>query len=558
MAIAVLGVRQRGSAQFSTVSRMVGAISTQIGTNFTVMVLTAATGAAVVGDTLKGGTSAATGIVTQVLQTGTTTKVVLNSVLGVFVDEAITTFAGTGNLAGTLTTANIGALEVAGTANTNIYQDRVLLYEGSLYCALGNYVFKYDGSASWSIVYSLTPALGPTELNCRSGLHIFYVGTTPRLGFIWGGAGNNALYRATSTDGSTWSTAQIASGFGLSATRGAQRELVFANVLYFLGPYSDAGGTAHSQWDPSDDAFLRVNVPSGMTNISAADLFVFKNELVQLATNAAGQAAVFALRAGVWTQAIAFADTGNVTGAGTGTNTTQWTMFDPGDGFLYCVYYANPSPNVGWVVRSITVSGTVYTDLGQIQASVLLGSGINAFPGGPALEGGRWYVVVDGVSLPGVPGVYLYYAVNDTAGTTVSVFLWIGASSALFSLGVGGNIANALAHERAGGGERIWDPGRPDIIITDIASVADGERIFFIGHGGGTRTVNFWYGQTGETPLIKATLTGPVAGGGTLSSDDVVGVPMDGVTVNQVTWNAGPTGDGIVNLSRAQVQPVAS
>jgi len=560
MAIAVLGVRQRGSAQFSTVSRMVGAVSTQIGDNFTVMTLTAATGAAVVGDTLKGGTSAATGLVTQVLQTGPTTKVVLHTIVGVFVNESVTTFAGTGNLAGTLTTANIGALEAAGSTNNNIYQDRVLLYEGSLYCGLGNYVFKYDGSANWSVVYSLTPALAPSELNCHTGLRIFYVNRSPRLGFVWGGTSNNAIYRATSLDGATWSTAQLATGFGLKATNraGVQREVVFNGALYFRGSYSDSGGTAHSQWDPATDAFQRVNVPVGMTDINASDLFVFKNELVQLATNVAGQATIFALRAGVWTPALVFADTGNVTGAGTGTATTQWTMFDPGDGFLYCVYYANPSPSVGWVVKRVTVSGTAYTDLGQIQASVLLGSGINAFPSGPALEGGRWYVVVDDASLPGIPATYLYYAVNDTIGTAVSVFLWIGSNSALFSLGIGGDIAISLAHTRAGGGERAWNPGRSDVVITDIASVAGGERLFFVGYGGGTKTVNFWFGQIGEVPLTKATLAGPVAGGGALSGNDVVGVPMDGVTVNQVTWNAGPTGDNVVNQSRAGLQPVAA
>lgn len=565
MAIAVLSVRQRGSTQFSAVFRMAGITATQVGNNFSIITLTAATGTANPGDTLTGGTSGATAKVTQVLQSGATTKVVVNTVTGVFTNENVTTTAGTGTLAGTLSTANIGILENGGDANKNIYQDRVLSYKGSLYCALNNYILKYDGTTNWSVVHTYATPLSSSELNCHGGLHVFYVNNHPLLGVIWGGAsGNNAVYRATSPDGTTWTEATLASGKGMNATSwaGVLREVVYNNILYWTANWNNGQGTAHTQWDPSNDAFQQINVgASGMAHVPANDLYVFQNQLLQIAENGGnGHLALYSFLAGAWVQVLDIAATGNILGGGSGTQTTQWTMWDPGDGFLYIVYYAFTNPNVGWVVKQITFSGGIFTDPGAangIGGTVLAGTGINLYPGGPSGEGGRWYVVVDDVTTPGTPVTYLYFAANDTPGTPVTVMQWNGPGSAVTNLGTGGDIANALAHTRQGGGERIWGPGQPDIIITDIQSVAGGERLFFIGYGGGTKSVNFWFGQTGEEPKTQSTLAGPVVGGGVLAGNQVNSVPMDGVTVNQVTWNAGPSGDNVVNLTRAQLQAVA-
>lgn len=560
MAIAVLGVRQRGATQFSAVFRMAGNTANQVGVNFTVMVLTTATGTFTPGETVTGGSSGATGVVRQVLASGATPKLFLNTIVGVFTNETVT--GGTSGASGTLSTANIGILETAGTAGANIYQDRVLNFRNVLYCVLNNYVIKSsDGGTTWSVAFT-NDALLTTGLNCHSGLHVFYVNNQPLLGYIWGDFSMNQIRRATSPDGTTWSTAQIALGFSFNTTNwaGILREIVLNNVLYVSANYSNIA-RLHSAWDPSNDSFSQVS-PTGASgtpsNQSSKDYYIFQNQLLMVAQDATGgHVGLYVFAAGAWTRVLDFTDTGNVTGGGNAPNTSQWTLFDPGDGNLYVIYYAFPNPNVGWVMKKVTYSGGVYTDAGQIQATTLAGTGIDLYPGGPDVETGRWYVVTDDVTTPGTPVTYLYFAPNDIVGTAYTVMQWNGPLAAVTNLGAGGDVALALAHERAGGGERIWTSGQPDILITSIASVTGGMRLFYIVYGGGTKNIQFWYNSFGEVEKLAATLSSPSVGTLHAGNQQIDNVPADGVTVNQVTWLAGPTGDNVPNFTRAQLQPVA-
>jgi len=633
MATAVLGVRQRGSQQFSQVVRMAGPTTVAVGNNFSIMTLTAATGTAQVGDTLRGSSSLATCIVTQVLTAGATTKLCVNTVTGIFTTEAVTTIAGSGNLAGSLAVANIGILEFTSNANTNCPSNRVVSFKGSLYCVLNNYILKYDGTANWSVVFTYPNFLTSIETDCHTGLHIFYVNNAPLMGVVWGGAsGQNSMFRATTTDGTSWSSVNIATSKGINGnTGGVQREVVWNNVLYFIASWNN-GGFAHAQWNPADDSFQQVALPSGMGARNCMDIYVDDDRLLILTINSGnGHATIWSFLAGAYTQVLDFTDTGNTQGGGGSNNTTQWTFFDMGDGFLYCIYFAFTNAPVGWVVKKVSFSGGVYTDLGQIQSTILAGTGIPIYPSGPDIETGHWHVVVDDVTVPGTPATYLYFIPNDLAGTAIVALQWTepqtsiavgsngaslpqatinvastsgfpasgnltietvangnqtvaytgtsggnqftgctlgtgllatgkrvyGTAQALTNLGTGGAAEVALAHTRAGGGERIWSPGQPDIIITNIVSTTGGEQISFIGYGGGTKTVQFWYSQINEAPKLQATLIAPVTGGGTLDAPNkqILTCPMDGTTVQTVVWNT--IADNVSNFTRTQVQPIA-
>jgi hypothetical protein len=563
MAIAILGVTQRGNTQFSQVVRQAGPSAVQVGNNFTVMTLTTSTGTYQVGETLTGGTSAATAKITQVLSGNGTATVVLflNTITGVFTNENVT--GGTSGAHGTLSTANIGILEHAANSNQNIYSDRVLSFKGSLYCSINNYILKFDGANNWSVVYTFGNQNASTETNCHTGLYVFYVNNNPLMGILWGGTGLNNIYRATSSDGATWAQATLATGFGMNGSPGVARAVVWNNVLYFAASFNNSAGTAHNSWDPATDQFLQVNVSSSsggvgqIANANAKDFFVFQNSLLQLTTDSGnGHASLWNFTAGNWVKVLDFTDTGSLTGGGNTPANSAFTLFDPGDGNLYCLYNAFTNPSVGWVLKKVTYSGGVYTDAGQFQGTVLAGTGINLYPGGPDVESGRWYVAVDDVTVPGTPQAYLYFCSSDTAGTAINVYQWNGTASAVTIIGSGGNIANALPMtSRAGGGERIWGSGQPDIIITNIAAVPGGEQITYQGFGGGTKSVQFWFSTVGQAPKSQSTLNTPT-GGGTLNVNgkQVDNVPMNGSN-QTIIWAAAT--DGAPNLTRVEQQPVA-
>jgi len=73
--------------------------------------------------------------------------------------------------------------------------------------------------------------------------------------------------------------------------------------------------------------------------------------------------------------------------------------------------------------------------------------------------------------------------------------------------------------------------------ITDVSSTLGGETVSFIGSGGGTGIVRFRRKNSQQSATLLATLTAPVTGGGSLGTNEVTGVTLDGVTVNTVVWD---------------------
>jgi len=571
MAIAVLAVKQRGVANgYCQVVRQAGATATQVGRSFTALWKGTGTltGVFQVGETVTGGTSGATGKVTSIGGLNNANNIIISVLSGTFVTGESVTGGTSGAIYSTIQVGlsnnnsnGTWAPEPSAAANDNRAQNRVLQFKGSLYCFVSAAIWKYDGVNDWSIVHNLanpgTGATPTTNWHQHSGLHVLYVNNQPRIGAVYGMGNGTNFYRVSSVDGTTWSELSISTSYLFNgAGQWVSKEVVWNNVLYWLA--QDNSNLRVASWDPANDGFTVYGSPNGNAS-HAADITVFQNQLILLSQKAGGQAALYSLLAGAWSEVLAFTDTGNISGGGFGPNNTTWTMFAPNDGsngnFLYVVYMAFTNPQAGWVFKKVQYSGGVFTDLGQIQSAVLAGTGIPTYPSADG-QGGRFYVVVDDVSTPGTSVVYLYYSANDTAGTTVQVMQWNGPTSAMTVIGSGGDIANALANVRQGGGERIWGPGQPDIIITNIASTPGGETISFIVFGGGTKTVQFFFSQLGQPPATQCTLASPVTGGGTLDGPNkqILTAPADGVTVQTVKWNA--PADNAQNLTRAQLEPV--
>lgn len=561
MAIAALGVHQRGvNSGVTTVIRQVGASTATVGRAFTYITLTTPA-AFSLGETLTGA-STATAIITKVIST---TAYYISMTFG-------TAFSPGELVTGSVLTSHISGIGMAGTgagtfapeptaaSNQAMPQDRALSFRGALYCAIGTAIFKLIGS-DWTPVHVLSP-FDVTQLHCKGGLHVFYVNNQPILGLVWGGT-TNGLSRSTTIDGTTWSDAALSGGSAIATATGVQREVVWNNVLYMRAQFA-VGTNCVQSWNPQSDA---IAFPAGSSALpAAADLIAFQNELLLLTQLGNNHAGLQALRTGSWQTVIDFSVEGSISGAGATPTTTAWGMWGGSDGFLYLMYAINTGLAAGWIVKKIQGVSGVYTDVTPntgpgltIGPTVLAGTGIPLWTLGGATndpEPSRIYVVVDDVSAPGTPSPFVFYATNAVVGTSITVLQFIGPGTAVTNLGASGDIANALPNVRLGGGDRLWTPGQPDILITNITSAPAGETFSYLVFGGSTRSVQFWFAQNSGPPRTQCTLNTPT-GGGTLniSGKQVDSVPADGVTLQTIKWAS--VTDGATNLTRVQVEPVA-
>jgi hypothetical protein len=565
MTISVLGVHQRGTTNgLMTVVRQAGASAVQVGRAFSYLSLTTIVGTLSDGDTITGGTSGAVGIITA--HNGSANLFVSITNGAFTVGEPISNgLGGTATVNSIGMTANASGLfepEPTATTNTNFPCNRVVVFRNEVYCALGLAIFKLVG-LDWTPVHILLYGSNPSaQLHFKTGLRVFYVNDQPLLAIIYGGTAASTLRRAKTLDGITWSDIAL-NGIGnlVIATNGVLRDIVWNNVLYFHCNWND-GNTGTGIWNPATDSITRNT--TSLDNCT--EFMIFKGQLLALAHGGSfptpSHMYLVQWLSGSWQVAIDLTDLGNITGGGSPAALTAWAMWAPGDGFLYLAAAVNNNPPAGWVVKKIQYSGGVFSDVTPntgpgktIGPTVFAGTGIPLWTSGGSTnspDGGRIQVTVDDVTNPGTPDVYFYYAPNDTVGTQVTTMKWNGPSSAVTLIGQGGDVANALAHTKAGGGERIWNSGRPDILITNIVSSVSGETISYIAYGGGTVNVTFYFSQDGEPPATQCLLAGNT--GGTLVGNQVNGVSADGTTVNTVLWT--PLSQGVTNLTNVQVEPV--
>jgi hypothetical protein len=487
MAIAVLGVRTRGSTQYTAVFRQAGATLIQVGNNFTAMTLTSATGTFNIGDTVTGGSSGATAVIKNVLVSGSTTTLFLNSIVGVFTNtsETVTaTSGGSGTLTASTTTSpteatlwvNPGILEFGASSNQNMPQDRVLEFGSVLLCVINNYIIRSTDYVNWSVVHTYTSPSDTPSTQCHTGLHVFYPsGTTPLLGVVYGGnGGSNETMRVTSTDGVTWTEAVVnpSNSLGGGGAMGVSREVVFNNTLFFFSSTNQSNGTQVCSWEPLTDAFQFLGNPATNNGPTCLDMITFQNTLLLIAVNSNNHVCLFNFAGGSFNLLLDLGVSGN-----TGGTSTEWALFDPLDGNLYAIVYEN-SPL--WEMYKILYSGGSYTNGGEIDSTTLAGTGITT-----GLDG-RWYIVTDDVTVPETPAVYLYYASSDAVGTSVQVMLWNGPTSAVSVIGTTSGIEVAIAHTRAGGGERIWGPNQPSILGQNSSTTIAGIVLTYTVYGGTT------------------------------------------------------------------------
>jgi hypothetical protein len=221
-----------------------------------------------------------------------------------------------------------------------------------------------------------------------------------------------------------------------------------------------------------------------------------------------------------------------------GTADQREALFSDGTDLYALKMHSNAGgSSAGWRVFRIPAPFDL-TGQSNVTTTVLPGSLRSSDDGGTG-NGDRTkraFAVRDTSTNAGTVDTYLGFADGSAPGTPWSINQWNGPSSMISFVGSGGDVADAIPKPTNGGG-RFYTPGQNSVRITKVDPTTGAETISFIGSGGGTGTVRFRRKDKGQSATAVASLVAPVTGGGSLGTDEVTGVTLDGATVNTVGWD---------------------
>lgn len=455
-------------------------------------------------------------------------------------------------------------------------RNAVIQVGGSVFAITYDGVYKLQPDmVTWSnagIDGGLTftnPDLAAGHAPARSGLHAFYIGTTP---FICGwyktttGAGNLRGYRLDVNAG-TWSEqTDTATGTALGATDGGSphNEIPFKGLLYF-GTADNGGVVAQRTYNPQTGTF--ATLPNPISNGSGLnyvyDYCAWNNSLwmvtpIDMSAAANGRPRLYQLGTNTWNTSPTVLDTIPANLGLTSGGVARWCLFTDST-FLYALCLVNTDMigvNYGWRLYRIN-SSFVVTD---ITAAVLPTSLRSPDDGGPSPlpTTGRFTKFVDVDSDPVNPTTYLVYSPNNSPASQISLFEFTDDSTPLNLIETNGVASDAAPHLVQSGGERIFTAGELNVLITNRQPVIGGEQLFFRAWGDpgfNDKTVNFRFNAEGEPVVAPCTLSGTATGGSaTRVGNNIQQVNADnGVTEYSTIWDIGA--NGIVTGTRVQVVP---
>lgn len=551
MAKSILGIKHRGTG-FPTAYRVIAAGSpTMIGTTFLTQRIGSVTGGPfVAGETVSHSAGAQTAVVTQVL----TGRLILNSMSSGWAPGVGTITGGTSGA--TAAGAGVEGLEAAGSDHHT--HSRVLQFQNQLFAFHYNTVYKFNQSTdNWEENYrlaNLTAADANANSVCRVGLFIVAISGIPNLVAMHFDGTN--IYRIKSGNaGGTWSEALLSANTW--PTDGALAAFTHQNVVYVT---KGLGINGHDSWDPSTDGYARVTngfLGSGLAPFNV----VWENRIFQIGQkNGVGIYRVTEFSAGSYINLLDISiTTDNISFV-----KTKNTGFVGDDGIMRILLSSNAT---GYRFYKITFPAGVCT---ATEITGILPAAIQGTTGSVPNTGRIGSYVDDETNgLLGGPNlVFLWYAANDTAGTSRSYFEYIDDSTPMVTLSTGCPIEVALAETQTGGGERCWFPGELDVSFVGApVPILGGERISFtVRKRPGTSDVTgvkfrLLYSTTGEAPNAFASLSNPsvAPSGPTLAisgGNEITGIVADdGTYVYTVDWLAVTT-DGLTNFSQVVTVPL--
>lgn len=423
---------------------------------------------------------------------------------------------------------SFGSLD-SGVGQGDMVGQRVIRFGGAstFIAVVGGKIHRStNGGASWTEVHSDAILTGAA---C-TGPYVLYPGGVATLVVLtWSTSTTWHLF--TSTDGVTWAKS---SGITLFIGNGGSIQGVvnWRGTLY--GFARDGSSTHLVSWTTTSAAVVSGGVENPASTMPYP-LCVWQDRLFTVAGNVGGDRKLYELVSGSWVAQNTF-----LTGAGTFDVGNKWCLFvDPATDEMICFVTRH---TVDWKCFSFDAN-LDETDISSAVGASLLGS---------AASHARLAYIADGMD-PGqgstTPNIWLYFALNGTAGTPMTMFKWNGVGNPITNVGAGGNVQHAMPWGVQSGGYTFWTDGQRHVDITRIEPGTGGVLVYFkIYSPLSTDPVKvlFYHGDANReypgTP--KATLSAPSAGSLTDTNTAITGLDAadNGSTEYSVTWQTGTDG----------------
>lgn len=448
--------------------------------------------------------------------------------------------------------------------------------------ASGVYAATYDGvyrlkadNVTWSasgVDGGLTftnPDLAAGQGVARSGLHVFYIGSSP---FICGwyktttGADNLRGFRLDVNGGGWSEQSDVATGVVLGATDGGSphNEIPFKGLLYFSTAIN-GGSLTHRTYNPSTGAFgLLAHPISEVAGLNYVYDFCAFNDVLYMVTpidvssGVNGRPRLYPLTAGSWNTTPTVLDTVPANLGLTNGGVARWCLFTDST-YLYALCLVNTDgvgTNYGWRCYQID-SALVVTDITTTVLPVGLRSPDDG-GGAPLAQTGRFFKFIDVDTNPASPTTYLWYSPNNDPVQAYSLYQWTSNAAPMVLVEAGGVASDAAPNLAQTGGDRIFTLGELNVLVTNRQPVIGGEQIYFRAWGdtgNADKYVRFYFSKQGEPTTTQCVLIGTATGGVAVRvGNAILNVEADdGTTEYSIIWDIGA--NSVASGDRVQLVP---
>lgn len=454
------------------------------------------------------------------------------------------------------TPTNIGSTygtfeETSASADAPI--NRTVRFRGNIFSLVNGKVYSTPASAPTTPTLVYTSANSLNTPNACWGLTVAVNPTTgvPTLYWFYNpNTSGQTVIVVASTNGTSFTETALTNGSFSLAGYPTNRTVWYHNQIHFIG-----NGFNSFYVDLSTMTLGVATSISGSLQYYDTDYCVFQGNLYRFFGFSSGGTlmgiqilvgsnwSLFCYlpvpNSGSWV-----VDVGNPVYPGTSTP----ILFAPGDGNMYLIalVYSSSAFN-GWACWQITAGGTATDISATVLPTTLAPLSANNIQGTA-----RAYVAQEMESVPGTLSTHIWLNSSNGMGATMSYWHWNGNSTLIGNSGTpndSGVIGDfALAGPKFNGpdaGGYIFVSGSPEVYfeVNPIQGI-DSEFLQFTGFGGGTKSFQVYYTETGEfeaansTPMTLAApsiISGPGATP-TLNSNhtQIDNCSMDGTTVYQV------------------------
>lgn len=466
--------------------------------------------------------------------------------------------------------------EVMEANNTrSLGRNRILEFEGELYCAQTYNIFKYSASSgSWGLERGGS-GLANSEPHLDYGLYVALVDDKPFLYHIFQsstGADDIAIQKKESKFKGSGQWTEVASIDGPTTNFNGDTDAFFSgvidviqvgNTIYFTCSFEDAVGSADGvattitfNMETENIGFISYPALESDSDIYAGPvcycvhngrLFIMVYEGFASGVNTIFQriSLIEIVGAtGVKRDTIAFNASDLVHPFGTSALFEGRQVLFSDETNLYMMWHRYDSASdYGFhlQVYDAPVDSQLVTPIDDVETTVL--------PTSFTQDGGslpnaraRWttYTQVDG---SGNSEIYLTHAPFGTAGNIQTIYKFNGSGTPLTTEGVGGDAAMSLPNNRQGGGQYEWSQFKPfDSQIEDIrpSDLLGNILIDFriIGGSGQDVTAKFLYDVEGEHLTTFANIQTPTPSGSISDGQTITGLVADSGILYTVNWQA--------------------